>query len=84
MPRGTRHTLTGILLTGRRGFELHVDGGGVWALDVLSWRRARRMLGCRVTVEGTRAGFELLDVHAMWTDARGPGPASNWIRRLFG
>jgi len=84
MPHGTRHTMTGILLTGRRGFELHVDGGGVWALDVLSWRKARRMLGCQVTVEGTRAGFDLLDVQTMWTGARRPVSASSWVRRLFG
>ncbi|MCW2349177.1 DUF5818 domain-containing protein [Sphingobium sp. B12D2B] len=84
MPRGTHHILTGILLTGRRGFELHVDGGGVWALDVLSWRRSRRMLGRRITVEGTRAGFDLLDVHAMWIGARRPASASGWVSRLFG
>jgi hypothetical protein len=65
MPRGTRHVLTGTLRLARRGFELHMDGGCVWALDVPSWRPARRFLGQRVTVEGTRSGFDLLDVHRL-------------------
>jgi len=67
MPRGTRHKVTGILRLARRGFELHVDGGGVWALDMMSWRRARKLVGQRVTVVGTRSGFDLLDVHEMGT-----------------
>ena len=67
MPRGTRHTVTGILHLARRGFELHVDGGGVWALDVPSRRRTRKLVDQRVTVVGTRSGFDLLDVHDMWT-----------------
>lgn len=73
MPRGTRHVLTGTLRLARRGFELHMDGGGIWALDVPSWRRARRLLGQRVTVEGTRSGFDLLDVQRMWTEAERHG-----------
>lgn len=67
MPRGTRHTVTGILHLAPRGFELHVDGGGVWALDIMSWRRARKLVGQRVTVMGTRSGFDLLDVYEMGT-----------------
>jgi len=67
MPRGTRHVLTGTLRLARRGFELHMDGGGVWALDVPSWRRARRLVGQQVTVEGTRSGFDLLDIDRLHT-----------------
>ncbi|MEQ8310424.1 MAG: DUF5818 domain-containing protein [Sphingopyxis sp.] len=67
MPRGTRHTVTGILHLAPRGFELHMDGGGVWALDVPSWRRTRKLVSQRVMVIGTRSGFDLLDVHEMGT-----------------
>lgn len=67
MPRGTRHTVTGILHLAPRGFELHMDGGGVWALDVPSWRRTRELVGQRVMVIGMRSGFDLLDVHEMGT-----------------
>jgi len=59
--------LTGILHLAPRGFELHVDDGGIWALDISSWRRTRNMVGQRVTVVGTRSGFDLLDVHEIWT-----------------
>jgi Protein of unknown function (DUF5818) len=47
----------------RRGYELHVDGGGVWALDFS--RSPKALLGRRVTVEGTRGGFDLLDVRTI-------------------
>ena len=60
MPRGSRHVLTGTLHYAWRGFELHMDDGGIWALDAP--RRSGKLLGQRVTVEGTRAGFDLLDV----------------------
>jgi hypothetical protein len=67
MPRGTRHRVTGILHLATRGIELHNDGGGIWALDIPSWRRARKLVGQRVTVMGTRSRFDLLDVHEMET-----------------
>lgn len=82
MPRGTRHMLTGTLFLARRGFELHMDGGGVWALDVPSWRRARRFLGQRVTVEGTRSGFDLLDINRMHIVGE-QEMADTWWRRLI-
>lgn len=82
MPRGTRHVLTGTLHLARRGFELHMDGGGVWALDVPSWCRARRLLGQRVTVEGTRSGFDLLDIHRMHAMEEQEA-ADTWWRRLI-
>lgn len=63
MPSDTRLVLTGTLRTPARGvYALEADGGGVWQLDVgLGWR-ARRLVGRRVTVVGTRAGFDMLDV----------------------
>lgn len=60
MPMGTRHRVTGLLLDSRRGLIIEVDGGGVYALD--AYRSARKFLGQRVTVEGVRSGFDLLDV----------------------
>ena len=60
MPRGTRHVETGILRVGRWGYELEMEGGGAWRLDVTG--SVRRLIGHRVIVEGTRAGFDLLDV----------------------
>jgi hypothetical protein len=38
-----------------------MDGGGVWQLDA-PWSAAKRHCNQRVTVEGTRSGFDLLDV----------------------
>lgn len=63
MPMGTHHRETGLLIMARRGYELHVDGGGVWALDFN--RSPKALLGRRVTVEGTRGGFDLLDVRTI-------------------
>lgn len=60
MPRGARHVETGILRVGRWGYELEMEGGGAWRLDVT--RSVQRLIGQRVIVEGTRAGFDLLDV----------------------
>ncbi len=63
MPMGTHHRETGLLMMAQRGYELHVDGGGVWALDVN--RSPKALLGQRVTVEGTRGGFDLLNVRTI-------------------
>ncbi|WP_447726023.1 DUF5818 domain-containing protein [Sphingomonas koreensis] len=57
---GTRHRLTGRLLESRRGLILEVDDGGSFALDTM--RSARKFLGLRVTIDGTRAGFDLIEV----------------------
>lgn len=85
MPLGTCHKVTGILRLARRGFELHMDGGGVWALDVPSWRRTRKLVDQRVTVMGTRSGFDLLDVHEIWTGAQpAPSAIATFWRVLFG
>lgn len=55
---------TGILRPGRWGYALEADDGGMWQLDAP--RSARGYLGRRITVEGTRSGFDLLDVHCMY------------------
>lgn len=60
MPRGTRHRLTGRLLESRYGLVLQTDDGGEFVLD--AGRSARKFLGLRVTIEGCRAGFNLIDV----------------------
>lgn len=63
MPKGTRHTVTGILCPSRGGlYALKVDGGGVWQLDCGWGWKARKLIGRRVSLEGTRAGFDLLNV----------------------
>ena len=67
MPLGAFYVETGRL--GQRDFlyTLRMDDGGTWALD-LGWRAARRarpLLGQRVVVQGTRAGFNLLDVRKL-------------------
>jgi hypothetical protein len=72
MPRGAHYIETGTLRPGQWGYSLHMDGGGIWELDVT--RSPRRLLGQRVTVEGTRAGFNLLDVTHIWP-AGDPPPA---------
>lgn len=61
MPKGARHIETGILRPGCWSYSLHMDGGGIWELDTT--RPMRKLLGQRVTVEGTRAGFNLLEVN---------------------
>lgn len=71
-----------MLRLARRGYELHVDGGGVWALDV-AWR-ARKLRGRRVIVEGIRSGFDRLDVDRIRLaveELNTPRPA--WWRRLL-
>jgi hypothetical protein len=62
MPIGSHHALAGLLLQGddRAAFVLQLDDGGVWRLDVA--QSAFRYLGLRVRVEGTRSGFDLIDV----------------------
>ena len=60
MPSGSRHRLTGILLSSRRGPVLRVDDGGVYALDLD--RDVTRLFGHRVTIDGLRSGFDRLDV----------------------
>ena len=66
MPRGTRHTLTGTLRRTRLGYALEIADGGVWQLDVGFEWNLRAKLDRRVTVEGVRSGFDLIDVHRLY------------------
>lgn len=62
MPIGSHHDETGWLNDDRGELVLRRDGGGRWRLDVglvLGWR-ARKLVGRRVKVEGTRIDFDLL------------------------
>lgn len=63
MPRGTRHTLTGTLRWTGQGYALEMEGGGIWQLDVS--RNCKRYLNSQVTITGTRAGFDLIDVDTL-------------------
>jgi hypothetical protein len=40
-----------------------MDDGGVWALD--HDRNATKLVGLRVVIEGTRSGFDRIDVNWM-------------------
>lgn len=60
MPMGTPHEIEGLLMERQGGLVLDVRDGGTWRLDA-GWR-ARRLLGRRVRVTGTRDGFDLLAV----------------------
>jgi hypothetical protein len=62
MPKGTRHVETGLLLEGQRPTNLILqrDDGGVWRLDARAAVWA--LVGRRVRIVSTRAGFDLLDV----------------------
>jgi hypothetical protein len=72
MAMGDWHVETGILQPGRWGYSLAMDSGGVWQLYLTLWRR-KRYLGRRVTVEGYRSGFDLIDVHRIrQSDERRP------------
>lgn len=70
MPRGSQHILTGTLCWTPRGYALQMDDGGQWRLDLTG--RADRYIDQRVTVEGTRSGFDLLDVHRIGLGDRLP------------
>ena len=68
MPMGSKHRLTGILRwDGDHGFTLAVDGGGWWELDFPCGLRdaADEALHDRITVEGVRSGFNILDVRVL-------------------
>lgn len=60
MPHGTHHDEVGLLLREGQWLVLQRDDGGRWRLDTGS--TAETLLGCRVRVQGTRSGFDLLDV----------------------
>jgi hypothetical protein len=62
MPRGTRHRLSGTLCWDGRCYILKLSEGGYWFLDMPLFSHARPLVGCMITVEGTRSGFNWLDV----------------------
>lgn len=70
MPIGKRLRVTGALLTAPRGYVIELDDGGVYVLD--TGREAAKLVGQRVTVEGTRSGFDRID--ADWIGPADGGP----------
>lgn len=58
MPLGSSLTLEGLLLEDGRQLVLRMDDGGVWRVE--AGRAARRLLGQRVSLVGTRDGFDLV------------------------
>lgn len=60
MSRGSRHDLIGLVLQDGKRTILRVEDGGEWHLD--PDRSFSRYLGRRVSVRGTREGFDLLSV----------------------
>lgn len=60
MPTGSLHRLEGHLRRSPRGLLLRVADGGVWVLDCDP--DADALVGKRVKVEGTRNGFDRIDV----------------------
>lgn len=64
MPLGTPHTVEGILFRNGRGdLCLRCDDGGEWRLDAPAM--ARKLVGSRVTIVGTRDAFDLLAVSSI-------------------
>lgn len=62
MPRGQTYTLEGRLVTGdpRGLFALRMDDGDSWQLDAKP--KMQPLIGQRVQVNGTKAGFDVIDV----------------------
>lgn len=61
MSRGQRYTLEGYLLRSHAGLlALRMDDGGTWRLD--GPLKMLPLVGHRVKISGTRAGFDLIDV----------------------
>jgi hypothetical protein len=60
MSKGERLVLDGLLLTDRGRLILHMKDGGEWRLETT--RGYAKLIGKRVSVTGTRDGFDLLAV----------------------
>jgi hypothetical protein len=58
MPRGVPLDLEGLLLEDKGQLFLRMDDGGHWRVEA-GWS-ARKLLGRRVRVTGTRDGFDLV------------------------
>jgi hypothetical protein len=67
MPIGSRYVLEGILRRQRYGYQLEVEGGGLWFLD-FGWRSAGGYLDQRVTIEGQRLEARFLKVETLRVD----------------
>ena len=80
MPIGTRYIEVGTLRRNHFGYVLEIHGGGFWVLEMWSVRKPQRYLGERVTVEGTRVGFNVLSVDRMRRD--GEPRSLTWMDRL--
>ncbi|HEX8446302.1 MAG TPA: DUF5818 domain-containing protein [Sphingomonas sp.] len=63
MPRGTHHVEIGQLDHDGQSYGLLREAGGRWQLNVP--RRARRLVGQRVRIEGIRVGFSELSVSSI-------------------
>lgn len=80
MPKYTRHQETGLLLHNHFGFVLDMGGGAFWVLEFWSVARAKHYLGQRVTVDGTRVGFNILDVDRMKLADEDWSSNPSWMR----
>lgn len=80
MPKYTKHVDSGTLRLNHFGYVLEQDGGGFWVLEIWSVRKPQRYLDERVTVEGTRVGFNILSVDRLWRE--GEPRSLTWIDRL--
>lgn len=80
MPMGTRHVVTGRLLEDRGRLVLDVDDGGTWRLHARP--DAHRLVGRRVTIDGTRVGFDELDVVSVRLPDAAPSTRGFWFRLL--
>ena len=61
MAKGDHCNVTGILRAGRWGYSLEAEGGGTWRLDVTG--SAAKYLDQRVTIQGIRSEFDMIDVY---------------------
>jgi Protein of unknown function (DUF5818) len=71
MPIGSEHHESGLLIHGAHTLILKRDDGGRWRLDAP--RKAHRLVGTRVTIEGKRSGFDMLDVDRIYPEGQPPG-----------
>jgi Protein of unknown function (DUF5818) len=70
VPLGSEHHESGLLIHGAHSLLLQRDEGGRWRLDAP--RKAHRLVGRRVTIEGKRSGFDRLDVDRIYPEGQPP------------
>lgn len=61
MPKWVPVEVVGILMQDTHGLILELPGGGWWRLEDI-WRVKSSLLGTRVTIKGTRIGFNVISV----------------------